>query len=297
MTTPIVGLTPEFASKELTVGDLVQVQILFSDKMEAGPADWEFLPYDGSTWIVANGVAFDPKNVLASDPSDALTKITIPAIVLKPGKLVFSDVTLKYKKSGQEFPLNGSLNDQSKQFVEAKEDPFFWQYPFLEYGACRDWLWISGLLLFVLLTIAYLVWKRNRDKRFGRTKNPFEKAHDSLKELEKYKNLPGTQENWKKFSFSLAGTIRLFLDHRFNTHSADLTDREFYEKLRGFAEGGPGAAEASSKILRELEEVRYGQANLSPQTYDNVLSKSQILLAESIAYVEKLKAVAAEKKK
>lgn len=293
----IVGLSPEFSSKELTVGDTIVVQVLFSEKVSATPADWSIVGAPVNGWMLAGGVAFDPKLIVYPDPAEPLSKISIPAVIVKSGKVPFEGIVLKNKNAVEDIPLQGILSDKVRQLVDSKKEDFHWLYPYVEYGACNDWIWFASIFVISGGILAYYLWKRKNALLTAIQRDPYKRADSVLKDLYRYTKLPSNQENWKKFSYALAGTVRKFIDHRFSQNTSERTDLEFLSSLRENPDGGADVADKAGAILREIEEVRYGQTTLSPQFFTSLLERSQELLNESIQISEAKKQQGAQKKK
>jgi hypothetical protein len=98
----------------------------------------------------------------------------------------------------------------------------------------------------------------------------------ALQNLQKYSRGKGPlkQEEWKKFSFELAGIMRKYCDENFHFDSSDLTDREFLRELR-FHATNEQAVDSLAKILSTIDEVRYGKKELDLQVIPQLLLESR----------------------
>jgi hypothetical protein len=69
------------------------------------------------------------------------------------------------------------------------------------------------------------------------------------------------QEEWKKFSFELAGIVRKYSDENFHIDSSDMTDREFLAELR-LQSKARSHVDSLARVLSTIDEVRYGKKAL-----------------------------------
>ena len=81
-------------------------------------------------------------------------------------------------------------------------------------------------------------------------------------------------EEWKKFSFELAGVLRRYSDENFKMDSGDMTDREFLHEL-GTHSGAAPYVHLLATILGTITEVRYGRKALDASLIPGLLLDSK----------------------
>lgn len=277
----VVALAPEFRAKPLGVGDLVRLEILLEGKHGVEGEHWKIVPPAGGgdlAWVVSGSFTLRAKG-LSTLPADGdATKISLPALVHQPGALATGGFSLEME-NGDRFEVGASsLNTQVTAPAEQapdKQPP--WILPPVAFGGWNTILitLLAALVIAVLGSLIYWIWRR-----FGRPLikklDHQERALQSLQGLQKYaRSATGIkQEEWKRFSFELASTLRRYADENFGVRSLDLTDREFLAALR---EGPRGAdqLETLAKILATIDAVRYGTQELNTSVVGELLLDSR----------------------
>lgn len=260
----VVGLPPELAEKEFAIGDSVRIQILIDEKIGSSADKWTFVSEEGKRWLPSGGFAVDTASLKALDADSTLTKLEFKAIVHSKNSPSIGPLNVRHLESGREFPLQGQILGKVNLYKQA-EQQIPWTLPVLPIGG-----WNTALLIVcgILLLSALFIGIRYALRRAGLrlTAPPLDartrtiRALDELLSFAKKKNNLRL-EDWKKFSFELAGHLRRFSDENFGLESSDLTDREFLDELRRHPKGRHHV-EAVASILNRIEEVRYGTREL-----------------------------------
>jgi hypothetical protein len=253
-----VALAEKDRSPPPQVGDFVTVEILLDEKVGGDTDEWKVL--SEAKWLPSGGITLSLPSLRVLPNGNLPTKLAIDGIVHQPGALSTGEFTLKHQPTGQEVKVAaGSLSAEVAQ-VEKKEMP--WVLPALPFGGWNYFLIvIVGAVL--LAGLALLIRKLLTRVARRRRKNHKDRALASLQSLQKYARSKNAmkQEEWKKFSFELAGIVRKFSDENFKIDSSDMTDREFLAELRLQPRARP-QVDSLSRILSTIDEVRYGKKAL-----------------------------------
>lgn len=253
-----VALAEKDRSPPPQVGDFVTVEILLDEKVGADSDDWKVL--SDAKWLPSGGITLSLPSLRVIPNGNLPTKIAIDGIVHQPGALSTGDFTLKHLPSGQEAKVAaGSLIVEVAQ-VEKKENP--WVLPAVPFGGWNYFL-IALLGAILLAGLALLLRKLLARVARRRRKNHRDRALAGLQSLQKYARSKNAmkQEEWKKFSFELAGIVRKFSDENFKIDSSDMTDREFLAELR-LQPKARAQVDSVARVLSTINEVRYGKKAL-----------------------------------
>ena len=179
-------------------------------------------------------------------------------------------------KEEYEVPFTVISESSAEAGTQPKEEPP-WIHGAVSFGG---WDWVSlgvlmAALLAVLLVSGRIAWKRLQ-KHLSRNFTYTERALHDLANLQKYmrSQKPLPLEEWKKFSFELAGILRKYSDRNFQLNSVDMTDREFLEELHGHREA-TSQVRLLADILGTITEVRYGRKALDASVIPGLLLDSK----------------------
>lgn len=270
-----LALSEEFRGKNLQVGDLVRLELLVEETLEAktlASSD------PNKIWIDSGSFTLELSK-WTKLPSDTGTKYTGTALISKPGKLATEAFVLLDPVANQEIQVEGQdFNQEIANPIQGEEKPL-WILPPLPFGSWNQ-MAIGFALLMALLTLGAIIWAVLKRKSKKTKKNHREIALKGLHELQKQgKWKHGMQQaEWKKFSFSLASLLRKYLEENFKSDFSDLTDRELLSELR-LRPKAKGNIEILTNILSTIDEVRYGKKDL-----DSTLVPG--LLGEASKYIE-----------
>lgn len=254
-----VALAEKDRSPAPQVGDFVTVEILLDERVGADADEWQIVNSDAK-WLPAGGITLSLPTLRVIPNGTLPTKLAIDGIVHQPGALATSEFTLRHVPSGQEAKvIAGSLATEVAQ-VEKKENP--WVLPALPFGGWNYFL-IALVAAVVLAGLALLARKLLARVARRRRRNHRDRALASLQSLQKFARSKNVmkQEEWKKFSFELAGIVRKFSDENFKIDSSDMTDREFLAELR-LQPKARAQVDSLSRVLSTIDEVRYGKKAL-----------------------------------
>jgi hypothetical protein len=195
-------------------------------------------------------------------PSEAdTTKLALEGMVHQPGPLSTGELTLIHVPTAQEIKIEASsLSVTAPAAQQQTEAP--WTLPTVAIGGWNYTLiGILALIFLALLTAGALRLYRRFVKKHQ--KNHKEKAISALNGLQKYaRSRKGLQqEEWKRFSFELAGILRRFSDENFHIDTSDMTDREFLAELR-LQPRARSQVDSLAGLLSMIDEVRYGKKHL-----------------------------------
>lgn len=253
-----VALAEKDRSPAPQVGDFVTVEILLDERVGSDSDEWKVI--SNAKWLPSGGITLSLPSLRVIPNGNLPTKIAIDGIVHQPGALSTGEITLQHVPSGQEVKISaGSLIMEVAQ-VEKKENP--WVLPAVPFGGWNYFL--IGLLGVVLLAgLALLLRKLLARVARRRRKSHKDRALAGLQSLQKYARSKSVmkQEEWKKFSFELAGIVRKFSDENFKIDSSDMTDREFLAELR-LQPKARAQVDSLTRVLSTIDEVRYGKKAL-----------------------------------
>ena len=203
-------------------------------------------------------------------------------MVHQPGPLYVGQFTLRNQVSKAELVVPETQLSQTQVAATAQPStPPQWLMPPVKFGG---WNWvtvgIAALILLAALTaLGRLLWIRLQAHLTKNLTNT-ERALNEIANLQKYarSKKPLLLEEWKKFSFELAGILRKYADNNFQFDSSDMTDREFLYAL-GSQPRAKEQVPVISHILETITEVRYGRKELDA-------SVVPVLLLDARKFVE-----------
>jgi len=270
----IVSLAPDFLAKKPEIGEVVKIQIFFDQKIGGEGDGWEIVSEATAAWIPAGGVTASVASVRALPTDSNATKLEFEAMVHQPGPLIVGPFLLRNQVSKEEVEVPATMIAGTEIVASTKpaEEPPWLQAP-IRFG---DWDWITiSALLVALIALGAIAgrfaWIRLRE-RLTRHLTHTELALNALANLQKYarSKKPLQLEEWKKFSFELAGILRKYSDENFKVDSRDMTDREFLHSLKLQAKAAPWV-NLISGILATITEVRYGRKELDTSVVPGLL--------------------------
>jgi hypothetical protein len=264
----------------VNVGSLVKLEILAEGEFGAQAESWIIDEAEKNpNGIFGSGslTLFGSKATQLA-PTGGFTKIEIPGMVHGLGALTVGPFTLRHK-TGATIAVPVSDLRTSIAAPQEKVEPQ-WFLPLAPIGGW-NWFLLALLTAIPLLLFGLYFWLRRRWKKskLWTEQNPAEAAVAELQELEKTvrKKMPRSEAEWKSFSFRLTSLLKRYAGARYSFPSVDLTDRELLEELKRFPSVSV-ATEVLSKILKELDEVRYGQRTLD-------LNRAPALVGEALRFV------------
>lgn len=272
--TAVVTLAPGSGGKKPEVGDIVKFQVFIDQRVGAAGDGWEIASESGAAWVPAGSVTASAASVRSVPADGNSTKLEIEALVHQPGVLLVGPFTLRNQVTKEEVEVQASqiLGTEVASTQKAEQEPP-WVLGGSPFGAW-DWM-IIALLTGVLLLLGGLAvrygMKRLRE-HMTRNFTATERALNALANLQKFarSKKPLQLEEWKKFSFELAGILRRYSDANFRMDSRDMTDREFLQELRARQHSAP-FVNLIGGILATITEVRYGRKELDTSVVPGLL--------------------------
>ena len=280
--TGTASLAPEFRQNSPVLGDLVKIEVLIDGKLEA--KQWKIR--GDKAWITSGSLTLDANHITALPSEGDTTKLSLNGLVVEPGMLKVMPFTLvadggDAANQEQEVGVADLGVTVAAPQKEQKELP--WILPPVPFGGWNYYL-IGGIALVILLVVGFLVRKAllRFTRKFTRKLTYQEEAMASLAELQRFsrtkQGIKGPE--WKRFSFSLASTLRRYSDQNYGISSLDLTDREFIARLREKPEA-QSRVPALAKILETIDAVRYGQRELDSAVVPELLGEAEKFVKES----------------
>lgn len=261
------GKTPE-------VGDIIKFLVFIDQKIGGAGDGWEIASDSGMAWVPAGSVTAAVASVRSLPADGNATKLEFEAMVHQPGALVVGPLLMRNQVTKDEIEI--SANHIAGKTVTAgtkppEEPP--WVLGGSPFGSW-DWMTIAVLFALLLLASGLSIRYGLRRLREHLTKNltNTERALHALANLQKYarSKKPLQLDEWKKFSFELAGILRRFSDSNFSIDSRDMTDREFLQELRANSNAAP-FLNLLGGILATITEVRYGRKELDASVVPGLL--------------------------
>ena len=265
------GASPE-------VGDVVKLQVFVDEKIGSPSDGWEIDAPPNAAWIPAGGVTVSVASVRALPAEGNTTKLEIEAMVHQPGPVIVGPLRLRDQvtKAEIDVPPTTVVGAEAAAGAKPPQEPPWILGPV----AFGGWEWATiGIFVAVLLALLGVlgrwIWLRLQ-AHLNRNLTYTERALGDLANLQKYMRTkkPLPLEEWKKFSFELAGVLRTYSDANFSMDSADMTDREFLEDLRA-REGAAQSVHLLAQILGTITEVRYGRKELDASVVPGLLLDSR----------------------
>jgi hypothetical protein len=274
MNSPVVTLSPEFTGKKLEIGDLFKAHV-FVEYRVGSPGDaWEIASEKGEAWLPAGSVTISTASVRALNSDGSTMKFELEGMIHQGGPVWIGPFVLRNQvtKDEVEVPPIMVVEEATAEGTKPAEEPP-WVIGGSAFGSW-DWLTITlilGLLL-VLGALATRYGLKRLREHLTRNLTYTERALNAVANLQKYarSKKPLQLEEWKKFSFELAGILRKFSDENFQIDSRDMTDREFLQELQARPKVAPFLTLISG-ILATITEVRYGRKELDTSVVPGLL--------------------------
>jgi hypothetical protein len=262
------------AATSAKVGDLLTLEVVVDGKVGSPGDRWTLA--EKQDWLPSGSFTILADSLHASAGDGNLTKISLDAVVHQAGALQAGPFTLRHEPSGQEIEVPLTNLGNTEQLTVPQEPPN-WLLPAMPFGGWNlPLLLILGVLVLTALALGtYRLWARIV-RRMRRKRSHKEVALQNLGFLQKFARAkkPLQQEEWKKFSFELAGILRKYSDENFRFDSSDMTDREFLAELR-LHSAARNQVDTLAQILATIDEVRYGKKELDSTVVPGLLLDSR----------------------
>jgi len=270
----VVSLAPSSSNGKPVIGDILKIQVFIDQKVGNSGDGWEIASDDTAAWVPAGGVTASAASLRALPSDGNTTKLEFEAMVHQPGALTVGPFRIRNQVSKEEVEIPSSLiaGAETESGTKPADDPP-WLYSSMPFGGW-NWLFIGILLALTLISAALVgrnAWNRLKN-HLTRHLTHTDRALHALANLQKYSRSkkPLQLEEWKKFSFELAGILRKYSDENFKLDSRDMTDREFLHILRSQPKASPWV-NLIAGILATITEVRYGQKELDASVVPGLL--------------------------
>jgi hypothetical protein len=274
-----ISLSQGDRGKTLQLGEFVTLEILFEEKIDLEGKKIS-LKTEAPRWVVSGSFTLDKSSIKSAAADGNATKLSLRAMVHQPGDLFTEAFEVEIEGSPYPVPMNRyESKSAAPEGIEKMQPEWFlptksiggWNYPI-----------IGGLALIALIGIFFLVRFLLNKFLLKRQIDCKSRALLALQSLQKFSRARSAlkQEEWKKFSFELAGIMRKYSDENFEIDSADLTDREFLRELKTHAKND-SAVDSLAKILSTIDEVRYGKKELDLQIVPQLLLESRKFVEET----------------
>lgn len=266
----ILSLSPGQGAPQ--IGDLITLEIIFEEKTSG---EWKFDP--DTPWLASGSFTLSAKSLKTVPTDGNLTKLTVEALVHESGPLRSGELNLKRGEAAYKVPaadLSLTVNAPA-QAAGQEAAPPPWTLPPIPFGGWNIIL-IALLGALLLAAIAFGVKRLLTKVKSGKNLDHRKRALQALQNLQKFarhKKAP-EQEEWKKFSFELAGILRKYADENFLIDSSDMTDREFLAELR-LQPKAQAQVDRLAAVLSTINEVRYGKKALEVTTVPGLLLESK----------------------
>lgn len=271
----VVTLSADQAAKAQEVGALLALEISVDGKLANPAASWAISPAPETGWLPCGSFLLSSASLKPVSSDGTLAKFSIEGVLRLPGELRTCD--FRIAAEGEEILVAGSsVAKDSARPLQQPENAPPWLLPTVDLGGWNVWL-LSCLGILLLVALGFLLREilRRLALRSIMKWNHRDRALRELQGLEKYARAKSAdQEQWKKFSFELAGILRKYSDENFHMDSRDMTDREFLAELR-FHPKGKAHTDLIGHILLTITEVRYGTKLLELQMMPNLLQEGK----------------------
>lgn len=274
MNNPVVTLAPEFSGRKLEIGDIVKAHVFVDQKVGASGDGWEIATAQGEAWVAAGGLTVSAASVRPLPSDGNSMKFEIEGMVHQPGPLWVGPLVLRNQvtKDELEVPQMKVTEEAISEGTKPPEEPP-WVLGGTPFGSW-DWLLIAAILGALLVAGGFAARRglRRLQEHLSRNLTHTERALHALANLQKYarSKRPLQLDEWKKFSFELAGILRKFSDENFRMDSRDMTDREFLQELRA-RQNAAAFVNLIGGILATITEVRYGRKELDTSVVPGLL--------------------------
>ncbi len=270
----VVTLSPGTSSEKLEIGDIIKLQVFLDERIGSSGDGWEVVSESGEGWVPAGNITASAASVRSLPTDGNATKLEFEAMVHQKGPLLVGPFLLRNQVTKDEievgpFAVSGA---EIKEETQVPKD-LPWVLTGNSFGSW-DWTVISLLLLAILVVggIGVRYGLQRLKEHLTRNLTNTEKALHALANLQKYSRSkkPLQLEEWKKFSFELAGILRKYSDINFEIDSRDMTDREFLIELRA-KQHAAAFVNLIDGILATITEVRYGRKELDASVVPGLL--------------------------
>lgn len=271
----VVTLAPGQDAQKTGIGEIIRLQVFIDQKIGAAGDGWELVSDTGASWVPAGSVTASAASVKLVPSDGNSTKLELDAMVHGQGALVVGPFTLRDQVTKDEVPVQASQVAGVQVTEAAKQQPNEpdWVLGGSPFGAW-DWLVIACILAIVLVLggLAASFGLRRLREHLTRNLTNTERALHALANMQRYarSKKPLQLDEWKKFSFELAGILRKYSDENFRIDSRDMTDREFLHELRARQSAAP-FLNLIGGILATITEVRYGRKELDASVVPGLL--------------------------
>jgi hypothetical protein len=274
-----ISLSQGDRGKTLQLGEFVTLEILFEEKIDLEGKKIT-LKTENPRWLISGSFTIDKNSIQSIVADGNTTKLAIRAMVHQPGDLFTEAFEIEIEGSYYPVPMNRfESKSAAPEGIEKIQPTWFlptqslggWNYPII---AGISIIALIGIFFFVRFLLNKFFLKRQIDCK--------SKALIALQGLQKFSRAKSAlkQEEWKKFSFELAGIMRKYSDENFEIDSADLTDREFLRELKTHTKNAT-AVDSLAKILSTIDEVRYGKKELDLQIIPQLLLESRKFIEQT----------------
>ena len=273
-------------SSALKVGDLVTLEIAIDGKTGAPGEHWTLDP-PSAEWVSSGSFLLAATSLQQVEAEGEISKLHIDAVVQRPGKLSTAPFTIRNEKAHLSLEVPQALiSNEEAPSATQKEKPPEWLLPPVALGGWNQ-VMIALVALVILAGLGYLarwIWRRIRERSLAKW-NARDRALHALSGLQRFaRSKRLEQDQWKKFSFDLAGILRKFSDENFGMDTRDMTDREFLSELR-LHYSNQAQIDSLSQLLASIMEVRYGTKTLESEAAAKALSDAKSYVETS--YVPK----------
>lgn len=280
MSAGILSLAQEYRGAKLGAGDLVTIQAFTNEKVGAVGDAWKLECPAGTQWLEAGSLTVSCAESAALAADGQNSKIALRALVHQPlPPFTIGALTLRHVPSGTTLTFDPTELGAEASAPATKEEMQAapWILPAVAFGGW-NW-WLIGVLAALLLAAAAFGLRKFLRRLPGRLKKKLthqEVALRAFQELQKFARSKKVleQEQWKKFSFELAGALRKYIDVNFAIDSSDQTDRELLEELRRLPKA-KSFVEILATILSTIDEVRYGKKALDATVVPGLLLEAR----------------------
>ncbi len=269
-------LAPEAREPAPQLGDLVGIEILLEEKIGASGDAWRIKTPAEEKWLAVGSLTLSTDTLRTTLSDGSRIKLLGEALVHQPGPLATAEFSVVHQPSGREVVVVAKeLSAEVAAPAEGEKKEASWYLPPVAFGGWNYFL--LALLLAILIALATLAVRRFGQKIKARRKlNCRDRALQSLQSLQKFARSKKAlqQQEWKRFSFELAGIIRKYSDENFHLDSSDMTDREFLAELRLNGKARP-LVDSLAEILSTIDEVRYGRKGLEATDVPGLLLEAK----------------------
>jgi hypothetical protein len=289
----VVTLLPVPTGAKPEVGSIVKLQVFIEGTVGSPGDGWEVVTQSPALWLPSGGVTLSTTSVRSLPAEGNVTKLVLEGMVHQPGPVTVGPFQVRNQVTKNEIDVPYSVISGTNVSAGTKppQEPPWIQGP-VRFGG---WNWLTlGALIAVLAAVVAVLGRwgyRRIYAHLNRNLTYTERALNDLANLQKYmrSKQPVPQEEWKKFSFELAGVLRRYSNENFKIDSVDMTDREFLHDL-GSHPNAMQFVHLLATILGTITEVRYGRKALDASVIPGLLLDSKKFVeSTSLQYREAAK--------